>query len=421
MQAASDMLLEIVIFCTTIKRKARLHQSNPITQTVLAPFASDQEFDKAIDRFSRQRTRLDNEATTLHITETVQRKDSPLKTLGSSRGQQHVSRANDLDENEEDVETFATKFNMERVGSQELNDTMPLPGSRPNSSPVSPNTRPVSPMSEPVSPVLEKDGTLFFSRSLNKNLLIKLLETSKDSTRADKARAEDSLDSENESQNSVMSDKSVFPASTTDYPDADFWTREQITYMLSRNDFSDDWQRTFQALQITGSDFLALGRRLGLKDSSHSMHAKVFPRLALECKESGTGWRQDIERLEGKRLRRLIRGLAVQGKPISEDQLPVTPYPSVSIVLHDSDGEWKTYSNLRKGDIVTIIRSEPGGKYSWRYGDIKLTIGLDWFLVQTGEGNLGVPSKLLTPPEPPSLQFLSSSVSRLRRYFLVHY
>lgn len=39
------------------------------------------------------------------------------------------------------------------------------------------------------------------------------------------------------------------------------------------------------------------------------MHQQVYPSLARECTRSGTGWDQAREREEGKRMRRLIRGI----------------------------------------------------------------------------------------------------------------
>ncbi|KAH7403443.1 hypothetical protein BKA64DRAFT_450220 [Cadophora sp. MPI-SDFR-AT-0126] len=210
--------------------------------------------------------------------------------------------------------------------------------------PIPPDTQQVSPISEPMSPILDEG------------------EVPTPPIGAGKARADSFLDSESESRDSAISNESIFPAPPTDYVDADYWTKEQVTYFLTTHVFSDDWQRTIRALEITGSDFLNLGRRLGLKDGPHLMHSKVFPRLASECKESGRGWNEDTEREEGKRLRRLIRGLVAETKQVAENNLSVTPYPKVSVVLSDNAGDRKTYGTLRKGDIVTFIRAEPSGE-----------------------------------------------------------
>ena len=88
------------------------------------------------------------------------------------------------------------------------------------------------------------------------------------------------------------------------------WPMEKVLLWLASNQFSADWQETFKALNIYGSVFLELGSRQGGRGNFGMMHQQVYPRLAKECSNSGTGWDQSREREEGKRMRRLIKNLA---------------------------------------------------------------------------------------------------------------
>jgi hypothetical protein len=96
------------------------------------------------------------------------------------------------------------------------------------------------------------------------------------------------------------------------------WTMDRVLLWLASNQFSSDWQETFKYLNIYGSIFLGLGSWRG---NLGILHQQVFPRLAKECFTSGTGWDQVRERAEGKRIRRLIRGI-VTGKARVVTDLP---------------------------------------------------------------------------------------------------
>ncbi|TVY55889.1 MAP kinase kinase kinase mkh1, partial [Lachnellula cervina] len=87
------------------------------------------------------------------------------------------------------------------------------------------------------------------------------------------------------------------------------WPMDRVLLWLASNHFSGDWQETFKALNIYGSVFLELGSGHGGRGNFGMMHQQVYPRLAKECSNSGTGWDQAREREEGKRMRRLIRGI----------------------------------------------------------------------------------------------------------------
>jgi mitogen-activated protein kinase kinase kinase len=87
------------------------------------------------------------------------------------------------------------------------------------------------------------------------------------------------------------------------------WTPDRVLMWLQANKFSKDWQETFKALNLHGPQFLELGSGRGGRGNWGMMHQQVYPRLAAQCYSSGTGWNQPSEREEGKRMRRLIRGL----------------------------------------------------------------------------------------------------------------
>ena len=87
------------------------------------------------------------------------------------------------------------------------------------------------------------------------------------------------------------------------------WPMDRVLIWLASNQFSGDWQETFKALNIYGSVFLELGSGHGGRGNFGMMHQQVYPRLATQCTSSGTGWDQAREREEGKRMRRLIRGI----------------------------------------------------------------------------------------------------------------
>ncbi|KAF4589269.1 MAP kinase kinase kinase [Ophiocordyceps camponoti-floridani] len=93
------------------------------------------------------------------------------------------------------------------------------------------------------------------------------------------------------------------------------WPLDTVLIWLAQNQFSKDWQETFKGLNLHGVQFLELGSLHGGRGNFGMMHQRVYPRLAQECANSGSGWDQPREREEGKRMRRLIRSI-VTGKPV---------------------------------------------------------------------------------------------------------
>lgn len=91
------------------------------------------------------------------------------------------------------------------------------------------------------------------------------------------------------------------------------WPAERVQIWLANNGFSKDWQETFRTLGLEGSRFLDIGRGHGSKGNVAMMHQVIFPQLHRQCTASGTGWDQNRERDEGRKLRRLVRSIVETG------------------------------------------------------------------------------------------------------------
>ncbi|KAH7085661.1 hypothetical protein BKA63DRAFT_402073 [Paraphoma chrysanthemicola] len=91
------------------------------------------------------------------------------------------------------------------------------------------------------------------------------------------------------------------------------WPAERVQIWLANNGFSRDWQETFKTLGLEGSRFLDIGKGHGSKGNVAMMHQVIFPQLAKQCTASGTGWDQNRERDEGRKLRRLVRSIVETG------------------------------------------------------------------------------------------------------------
>src|SRR3569833_2528982 len=87
------------------------------------------------------------------------------------------------------------------------------------------------------------------------------------------------------------------------------WPIDKVLLWLQVNNFSKDWQETFKSLGLQHAQFLGLGFGHGGRGNFGMMHQQVYPRLARECINSGTGWDQQGQREEGKRMRRLVRNI----------------------------------------------------------------------------------------------------------------
>lgn len=87
------------------------------------------------------------------------------------------------------------------------------------------------------------------------------------------------------------------------------WPLDTVLVWLAKNQFSQEWQRTFEALDLCGAQFLELGSTTRPRGSLSVMHNHVYPRLAQECGDSDIPFDKKRERDEGNRLRRLVRNV----------------------------------------------------------------------------------------------------------------
>ena len=136
------------------------------------------------------------------------------------------------------------------------------------------------------------------------------------------------------------------------------WPLERVLKWLDANSFSSDWQETFRGLNIEGADFLDLGRANNGRGNFGMMHQHVYPKLARICGMSGSGWNQERERNEGRRLRRLVRKIAESADaPRGHGRRESSGFlPSAS-----TDGGVESSPNLANQDSFNQTPSTAGG------------------------------------------------------------
>ncbi|XPS91165.1 Mitogen-activated protein kinase kinase kinase [Ascochyta lentis] len=115
------------------------------------------------------------------------------------------------------------------------------------------------------------------------------------------------------------------------------WPAEHVQRWLADNGFSKDWQETFRTLGLEGSRFLDIGRGHGSKGNVAMMHQVIFPQLAKQTTASGTGWDQNRERDEGRKLRRLVRHIVETGSP-APARLPNRTDTGMTVPSAGTDG-----------------------------------------------------------------------------------
>lgn len=138
------------------------------------------------------------------------------------------------------------------------------------------------------------------------------------------------------------------------------WPLDRVLIWLASNQFSNDWQKTFEVLEIQGANFLELGILHGGRGNFGMMHQQVYPRLARECAASGTGWDQAREREEGRRMRKLIRGIVV-GKAGEQVKSSHLRRPSAHITdAMMKDGHSQSTPNLGRQEANVTTPSTAG-------------------------------------------------------------
>ena len=131
-------------------------------------------------------------------------------------------------------------------------------------------------------------------------------------------------------QEQVTSVRNVKESQDSERHESDNWTDCEVRWPLNRiltwlkgNQFSNEWQKTFEALNIRGAIFLELGNDIRAGSDTGIMHRLVYPRLALEFSTSGKVWDQAKGCEEGDRLRRLVGRIS----SLAENPQPWTRHP----------------------------------------------------------------------------------------------
>lgn len=134
------------------------------------------------------------------------------------------------------------------------------------------------------------------------------------------------------------------------------WPLERVLKWLEVNGFSTEWQETFGSLNIHGKDFLDLGGANNVRGTIGMMHEKVYPRLARVCAMS-TGWNQDRETREGRRLKKEVRKIAENTDSKSHGRREsANMAPSAS-----TDGGVESSPNPSTNDALSVTPSTAGG------------------------------------------------------------
>ena len=90
------------------------------------------------------------------------------------------------------------------------------------------------------------------------------------------------------------------------------WSLDHVLALLKANSFSTEWQDTFRQLELHGSKFLDLGKQNAGKGPS-LMYSTINPKLCEVTKARNINFDQTQAREEGKRLRKLVRGINHNG------------------------------------------------------------------------------------------------------------
>lgn len=101
---------------------------------------------------------------------------------------------------------------------------------------------------------------------------------------------------------------SVYSPNMLGSPQDGDWPLEAVQIWLASHVFSKEWQQAFRHLNVYGTLFLDIGRTGGQRNIAF-MPQTLLPQVARECIASGAIWDQAKEREEGRRLRRLVRGI----------------------------------------------------------------------------------------------------------------
>lgn len=146
------------------------------------------------------------------------------------------------------------------------------------------------------------------------------------------------------SENNINRDN----ASSTDMPSSpkgSKWTPDRVQGFLASQSFSREWQAAFQHLNVSGSQFLDIGRSGGQRNIAFLPHS-VLPQVARECTANGMVWDQAREREEGRRLRRLVRDVIKYGSAATPQTATSTSSATLPLRAHGSAAAGDTSPSL---------------------------------------------------------------------------
>lgn len=141
------------------------------------------------------------------------------------------------------------------------------------------------------------------------------------------------------------------------------WPTERVQMWLASYGFSRDWQETFKTLGLEGTRFLEIGRGHGGKGNVGMMHQVIFPQLAKQCTASGTGWDQNRERDEGRKLRRLVRAIVETGSS-SNVRLPQRQDTGMTLTSAGTEGTLENSPYLGTNQFGSTPTTAGGGEES---------------------------------------------------------
>ncbi|TVY73511.1 E3 ubiquitin-protein ligase RSP5 [Lachnellula suecica] len=153
-------------------------------------------------------------------------------------------------------------------------------------------------------------------------------------------------------------------ADTARISDSD-WPMARVLSWLDTNGFSQNWQETFETLDICGSRFLNIGR---FNDGSMDwaiFAREIRPRLQTACLDNGTRFNSKHEREEEKRLRAAVRTILEEPASSQKERAPSKPpggkSPLPSVVTGESSWPNTLAPGRRMVEVKKISPSEMAG------------------------------------------------------------
>lgn len=127
---------------------------------------------------------------------------------------------------------------------------------------------------------------------------------------------------------------------------------ERVLGWLAANGFATEWQEAFRNLNLHGAEFIELGRRPKGGPDIGLMRQKVYPRVAIECKNREIPWDQSKVKKGGRRMQQLIE------KIVDESG---SPQPDKLLRTSSTDGGPQTSPNIARQDISFVHTPSTAG------------------------------------------------------------